>query len=232
MIKVRAAAERGKTQTNWLDGNHTFSFNRYYDPHWTGFRDLLVINEDYIAPGMGFGTHSHENMEIITLVIEGALQHRDSTGGSGVIRPGEVQKMSAGTGVSHSEMNASKTEPAHLLQIWLQPEREGIEPGYEQKEFPEALKQGKLRLIASPGGASGSVAVQQDAKLYDAALASGDKVSYPLGEDRYAWLQVIKGAISVGGTLLQAGDGAAISEENSLEIRASEAAEILLFDLA
>lgn len=232
MIKVRAAAERGKTQTNWLDGNHTFSFNRYYDPRWTGFRDLLVINEDRIAPGMGFGTHSHENMEIITLVIEGALQHRDSTGGSGVIRPGEVQKMSAGTGVSHSEMNASETEPAHLLQIWIQPEREGIAPGYEQKEFSEASKQGKLRLVASPGGVDGSVTVQQDAKLYDAALASGDKVSYPLGEDRYAWLQVIKGAISVGGTLLQAGDGAAISEENSLDIRASEAAEILLFDLA
>ncbi len=232
MIKVRAAAERGKTQTNWLDGNHTFSFNRYYDPRWTGFRDLLVINEDRIAPGMGFGTHSHENMEIITLVIEGALQHRDSTGGSGVIRPGEVQKMSAGTGVSHSEMNASKTEPAHLLQIWIQPAREGINPGYEQKEFSEASKQGKLRLIASPGGIDGSVTVQQDAKLYDAALAPGDEVSYPLGEDRYAWLQVIKGAISVGGTLLQAGDGAAISEENPLDIRASEAAEILLFDLA
>lgn len=232
MIKVRAAAERGKTQTNWLDGNHTFSFNRYYDPRWTGFRDLLVINEDRIAPGMGFGTHSHENMEIITLVIEGALQHRDSTGGSGVIRPGEVQKMSAGTGVSHSEMNASETEPAHLLQIWIQPKREGINPGYEQKEFSEASKQGKLRLVASPGGVDGSVTIQQDAKLYDAALAPGDEVSYPLGEDRYAWLQVIKGASSVGGTLLQAGDGAAISEENSLDIRASEAAEILLFDLA
>ncbi len=232
MIKVRAAAERGKTQTNWLDGNHTFSFNRYYDPRWTGFRDLLVINEDRIAPGMGFGTHSHENMEIITLVIEGALQHRDSTGGSGVIRPGEVQKMSAGTGVSHSEMNASKTEPAHLLQIWIQPAREGINPGYEQKEFSEASKQGKLRLIASPGGIDGSVTVQQDAKLYDAALAPGDEVSYPLGKGRYAWLQVVIGAISVGGTLLQAGDGAAISEENSLDIRASEAAEILLFDLA
>ncbi len=232
MIKVRAAAERGKTQTNWLDGNHTFSFNRYYDPRWSGFRDLLVINEDRIAPGMGFGTHSHENMEIITLVIEGALQHRDSTGGSGVIRPGEVQKMSAGTGVSHSEMNASKTEPAHLLQIWIQPEREGIEPGYEQKEFPEAGKHGKLRLLASPGGSSGSVTVQQDTKLYDVALASGDEVSYQLGEDRYAWLQVIKGAVSVGDTPLRAGDGAAISAENSLEIRASEAAEILLFDLA
>lgn len=232
MIKVRAAAERGKTQTNWLDGNHTFSFNRYYDPRWSGFRDLLVINEDRIAPGMGFGTHSHENMEIITLVIEGALQHRDSTGGSGVIRPGEVQKMSAGTGVSHSEMNASKTEPAHLLQIWIQPEWEGIEPGYEQKEFPEADKHGKLRLLASPGGDSGSVTVQQDTKLYDVALASGDEVSYQLGEDRYAWLQVIKGAVSVGDTPLRAGDGAAISAENSLEIRASEAAEILLFDLA
>lgn len=232
MIKVRAAAERGKTQTNWLDGNHTFSFNRYYDPRWSGFRDLLVINEDYIAPGMGFGTHSHDNMEIITLVIEGALQHRDSTGGSGVIRPGEVQKMSAGTGVSHSEMNASKTEPAHLLQIWIQPEREGIEPGYEQKEFPEADKHGKLRLIASPGGIDGSVTVQQDAKLYDAALAPGDEVSYALGEDRYAWLQIINGAVSVNNAHLQTGDGAAISAENSLDIRASEAAEILLFDLA
>ncbi len=233
MIKVRAAAERGKTQTNWLDGNHTFSFNRYYDPRWAGFRGLLVINEDYIAPGMGFGTHSHDNMEIITFVVEGALEHRDSTGASGVIRPGEVQKMSAGTGVSHSEVNASKTEPVHLLQIWVQPERKGIKPSYEQKTFPEALKRGKLRLIASPDGSGDSVTVQQDAKLYDATLAKGDEVSYSLGADRHAWLQVIKGAISVNGeSQLHAGDGAAISEENSLEILANEAAEILLFDLA
>jgi redox-sensitive bicupin YhaK (pirin superfamily) len=232
MIKVRKASERGKTSTNWLDGNHTFSFNRYYDPQWTNFRDLLVINEDYIAPAGGFGTHSHDNMEIITYVLEGALQHRDSTGASGVIHSNEVQKMSAGTGVSHSEINASQTERVHLLQIWIQPERKGIKPYYEQREFPAEEKNNRLRLIASQGGQDGSVKIYQDVRLYDALLANGQEISYQIGQNRYAWLQILKGAVSINDKPLQAGDGAAISEENSLLIRASADAEILLFDLA
>ncbi|MGI9106346.1 MAG: pirin family protein [Pyrinomonadaceae bacterium] len=233
MIKVRLAGERGKTQTHWLDGSHTFSFNRYYDPRWTGFRDLLVINEDYIAPAKGFGTHSHSDMEIITYVIEGALEHRDSTGASGVVRPGEVQKMSAGTGVSHSEVNASATERTHLLQIWIKPERAGIKPYYEQRTFPDAEKRGRLRLVAAPGGGGDdSLTVQQDVKLYDASLSAGEQVSYQLGDKRHAWVQVIKGAVVINGTPLRAGDGAAISEEFSLNLEAREAAEFMLFNLA
>ncbi|MCA1592350.1 MAG: pirin family protein [Acidobacteria bacterium] len=232
MIEIRPAGERGKTQTSWLDGNHTFSFNRYYDQRWTGFRDLVVINEDYIAPGQGFGTHSHNDMEIITYVIEGALEHRDSTGGSGVIRPGEVQKMSAGTGVSHSEVNASETERTHLLQIWIQPEQKSIKPYYEQKMFPEAERRGKLRLIASSDASEDSLTVHQNVKLFDALLSTGEEVSYQPGKDRHAWIQVIKGAVTVNDTALQAGDGAAISDESSLNIQASEAAEFMLFDLS
>lgn len=232
MIKVRRAGERGKTRTSWLDANHTFSFNRYYDPQWSGFRDLLVINEDYIAAAAGFGTHSHSDMEIITYVIEGALEHRDSTGASGVIRPGEVQKMSAGTGISHSEFNPSKSEPTHSLQIWIQPEREGLKPYYEQRMFPDEERRGRLRLVASRDGRDDSVTVHQDVKLYDALLTVGDEVSHQLGGDRHAWLQVIKGAVTINGTPLQAGDGAAISEETTLTLKASEDAGILLFDLA
>lgn len=232
MIKVRPAAERGKTQTSWLDANHTFSFNRYYDPRWTGFRDLLVINDDYIAPASGFGTHSHDNMEIITYVVEGALEHRDSTGASGVIRPGEVQKMSAGTGISHSEFNPSKTEQTHSLQIWILPEREGLKPYYDQRIFPDEERQGRLRLVASHDGSGDSLTVHQNVKLYDALLAPGEEVSHQLPVDRHAWIQVIRGAVNVNSTPLGAGDGAAISEETALKIQASETAEILLFDLA
>jgi quercetin 2,3-dioxygenase len=232
MIKVRPAGERGKTKTPWLDSNHTFSFNRYYDPRYTGFRQLLVINEDYVAPGQGFGTHSHNDMEILSYVIEGALEHRDSSGGSGVIRPDELQRMSAGTGVSHSEFNSSKTEPVHFLQIWIVPEQEGLKPEYEQRAFPEGERRGRLRLIASREGSDGSVTIHQDTKLYDALLVAGDEVSYQLGGDRHAWVQVIKGVVTVNGTPLRAGDGAAISDEMSLNIKASEDAEILLFDLA
>lgn len=232
MIKVRPAGERGKTQTPWLDSNHTFSFNRYYDPRYTGFRDLLVINEDYVAPGKGFGTHSHNDMEILSYVVEGALEHRDSAGGSGVIRPNELQRMSAGTGVSHSEFNSSKTEPVHFLQIWIVPEREGLKPEYEQRAFPESEKRGRLRLIASREGSDGSVRIHQNVKLYDALLVSGDGLSYQLAGDRHAWVQVIKGAVAVNDTTLRAGDGAAISEEKSLGIKASDDAEVLIFDLA
>lgn len=232
MIKVRPSGERGKTQTGWLDSNHTFSFNRYYDPRYMGFRGLRVINEDFVAPAQGFGTHSHNDMEILSYVVEGALEHRDSSGGSGVIRPGELQRMSAGTGVSHSEFNGSETEPVHFLQIWIVPERDGLKPGYEQRAFSEGERRGRLRLIASRGGDDGSVTIHQNVKVYDALLASGDNISYQLDGDRHAWIQVVKGAVSVNGTPLRAGDGAAISEETALNIRASEDAEILLFDLA
>ncbi|HKQ05950.1 MAG TPA: pirin family protein [Blastocatellia bacterium] len=232
MIKVRPSGERGKTQTGWLDSHHTFSFNRYYDPRYMGFRGLRVINEDFVAPAQGFGTHSHNDMEILSYVVEGALEHRDSSGGSGVIRPGELQRMSAGTGVSHSEFNGSETEPVHFLQIWVVPEREGLKPGYEQRAFSEGERRGRLRLIASRGGDDGSVTIHQNVKVYDALLASGDDISYQLDGDRHAWIQVVKGAVSVNRTTLRAGDGAAISEETALNIRASEDAEILLFDLA
>ena len=231
MINVRPSHERGKTRTSWLDSNHTFSFNRYYDPRYTGFSDLLVINEDYVAPGMGFGTHSHQDMEIISYVVAGQLAHKDSTGTNSVIVPGEVQRMSAGTGVSHSEFNPSQTEPTHFLQIWIQPEQVGLKPSYEQRMFPEEERRGKLRLVASRNGSQGSVTIHQDAKLYAALLAPGDDVNHRLELNRHAWVQVIKGAISVNGAPLQAGDGAAISEENALSIQASEEAEILLFDL-
>lgn len=233
MIRIRPAGERGKTRTHWLDGNHTFSFNRYYDPSWTGFRSLLVINEDYVAPSSGFPPHSHADMEIITYIIEGRLEHRDSSGGSGIIRPGEVQKMSAGAGVTHSEMNPSATEPVHLLQIWIEPSREGIKPYYEQKAFSEEERRGRFRLFASPDGDEGSVTVHQDVKLYDALLGAGDELSYQLGGDRHAWLQVVKGALSLNGSpALHAGDGAALSEEPSVNVRANEETEVLLFDLA
>src|ERR671938_341122 len=195
MIKGRPAGERGKTRTGWLDSSHTFSFNRYYDPRWSGFRDLLVINEDFVAPGEGFGTHSHSDMEILSYVVAGALEHRDSAGGSGVLRPGELQRMSAGTGVSHSEFNGSRTEPVHFLQIWILPEREGLKPGYEQRAFPERERRGRLRLIASREGGDGSLTIHQDVKVYDALLAGGEEVSYQLGGDGHAWVQVIRGAV-------------------------------------
>jgi redox-sensitive bicupin YhaK (pirin superfamily) len=232
MIKVRPAGERGKTQTPWLDGNHTFSFNRYYDPRWTGFRDLVVINEDFVAPASGFPPHSHADMEIITYVIEGALAHRDSSGGDGVIRPGEVQKMSAGTGVTHSEMNPSPDEPVHLLQIWIRPAREGIRPYYEQKAFPEGERRGRLRLVAAPEGAEGAVTLYQNVTLYNALLGAGDEVTHALAPGRHAWLQVVKGAVTLNGKRLAAGDGAAVSDEESLTVKGAEEAEILLFDLS
>ncbi|HXI91069.1 MAG TPA: pirin family protein [Blastocatellia bacterium] len=232
MIKVRRAAERGKTRTEWLDSNHTFSFNRYYDPRYDGFRDLRVINEDFVAPAKGFGTHSHEDMEIISYVVAGQLAHKDSTGTSEVIRPGEVQRMTAGTGVSHSEFNPSQTEPTRFLQIWILPERDGLEPGYEQRAFPDGERRGKLRLVASRNGGDGSVTVHQDVKVYDALLAGGDEVSYQLDEDRHAWVQVVNGAVAINEMPLGSSDGAAISDERSLSIKAQEDSEILLFDLA
>jgi len=231
MVKIRPAAERGKTRTDWLDSNHTFSFNRYYDPRYTGFRDLLVINEDFVEPGQRFGRHSHQDMEILSYVIEGGLKHQDSAGGSGVIRPNELQRMSAGTGVSHSEFNASATEPVHFLQIWIVPERDGLKPGYEQRSFPANERRDRLRLIASRDGSDGSVRIHQDVKVYDGLLGAGDKLAYRLSDGRHAWVQVIKGAISLNGKTLHGSDGAAVSTEESLDIAAAEDAEILLFDL-
>jgi len=232
MITVRRAHERGNTQTPWLDSQHTFSFNRYDDQRYTGFRDLFVINEDEVAPGRGFGTNGHRDMEIVSYVVEGELAHQDSTLVSSVIRPGDVQRMSAGTGVRHSEFNPSNTEPTHFLQIWIQPERDGLPPSYEQRPFPAADRCGMLRLVASRDGRDGSVTVHQDVRLYVGTLAAGEEFTHRLGDDWHAWVQVIRGAVQLNGTLLRAGDGAAISKETVLQIHASEAAELLLFDLA
>ena len=231
MITLRPAGERGITRTDWLESRHTFSFNRYYDPRHAGFRELLVINEDLVAPGQGFGTHSHSDMEILSYVIEGALEHRDSAGGSGVLRPNELQRMSAGTGVSHSEFNASETEPVHFLQIWILPEREGLRPEHRQKSFADEERRGRLRLLASRGGDEGSLVIHQDVRLYDAHLSTGQEVSYTLGEGRHAWLQVVSGSVSINGTALGAGDGAAVSEETILRVGAESESEFLLFDL-
>jgi quercetin 2,3-dioxygenase len=232
MITIRRAHERGNTQTAWLDSRHTFSFNQYYDPRYTGFRDLVVINEDAVAPGKGFGTHGHRDMEIISYVVDGQLAHRDSTGISSVIRPGDVQRMSAGTGVRHSEFNPSDTEPTHFLQIWIQPERDGLPPSYEQRTFPAADRRGTLRLVASRDGQNGSVTVHQDVRLYVGTLAVGEELVHHLEDDRHAWVQVIRGAVRLNGTSLTASDGAAVSQETRLQIHVTDAAELLLFDLA
>ncbi len=227
MITVRKAADRGHFDHGWLDTSHTFSFADYHDPKFMGFRSLRVINEDRVQAGEGFGTHGHRDMEIITYVLEGALAHRDSTGGGGVLRPGEVQRMSAGTGVRHSEMNGSDDEPVHFLQIWLLPERPGITPGYEQKAFPD--RDGGLRLVASHDGRDGSLTIHQDVDLYASQLGSGT-LTYELRPGRHGWLQVARGSVTLNGVALTAGDGAAIEGESSLTI-AGSGAEFLLFDL-
>jgi redox-sensitive bicupin YhaK (pirin superfamily) len=232
MITRRPAEERGQTRTDWLDSRHTFSFNRYYDPRYTGFRDLLVINDDFVAPAKGFGAHSHSDMEILTYIVEGAVQHRDSIGTTSVIRAGELQRMSAGTGVTHSEFNPSPDEPTRFLQIWIRPEREGAAPGYEQREFPSEERQGRLRLVASRAGRDGSVTVHQDADVYSGILAAEDDVDFEMRAGRSAWVQVVKGSLQLNGVELKAGDGAAVSDEKRLSFHADEPSEILLFDLA
>lgn len=232
MIIKRPAAERGQTRTGWLDSHHTFSFNRYYDPRWSGFRDLLVINEDFVGPSGGFGAHSHSDMEILTYIVSGSLQHKDSMGNTSVIRAGEVQRMSAGTGVTHSEFNPSSEEPVHLLQIWITPERRGAAPGYEQREFSEEERSGRLRLIASHAGRDGSVKVHQDAEVYSGILGAGEEADFTIREGRSAWVQVVKGSVKLNGVELGAGDGAAVSAEEKLSLRADEPSEVLLFDLA
>lgn len=232
MITVRKAADRGGGDHGWLDTRHTFSFADYHDPAQMGFRGLRVINEDRVKPGRGFPTHGHRDMEILSYVLAGALEHEDSMGTGSVIRPGDVQRMSAGTGVMHSEFNPSRTEPVHFLQIWILPGTRGLEPSYEQKHFPEAEKRGRLRLIASRDGRDGSVTIHHDASVYAAVLAPGERVTLALADGRHAWVQVARGAVTLNGEMLGAGDGAALSREPALTLVAAEPAEALVFDLA
>jgi redox-sensitive bicupin YhaK (pirin superfamily) len=232
MITVRPAKERGHFDHGWLDTYHSFSFSEYLDPAHMGFRSLRVINEDRVDPKAGFPPHSHRDMEIITYVLAGALTHKDSMGNGSVIRPGDVQRMSAGTGVTHSEANGSETEPVHLLQIWILPEKRGITPSYEEKKFSPEEKRGRLRLVASRDGADGSVTIHQDARVYASLLDPGQTVRHILDQGRGAWLHLVEGAATVNGTALATGDGAAIQNEGTLEIHAGEPTELLLFDLA
>lgn len=231
MITIRKSDERGHFDHGWLNTYHTFSFGHYYDPEQMSFGSLRVINEDWVQPRHGFPTHPHQDMEIITYVLEGALEHRDSLGTGSVIRPGEVQRMSAGTGITHSEKNGSSDELVHLMQIWILPERLGLEPGYEQKMFPPEERQGQLRLIASRDGRDGAVTVHQDVELYVATLAAGEQVVHEIRPGRRAWVQVARGAATLNGTPLETGDGAAVQNEERLEIGADGTAEVLVFDL-
>lgn len=233
MITIRAASERGKAQRDWLDSRHSFSFGSYHDPEHRGFLSLRVINEDKIAPGGGFPTHAHQDMEIVTYVLEGALEHKDSLGNGSTIRPGDLQRMSAGTGIRHSEYNASSQMPVHLLQIWLLPESHGIEPSYEQKHFAPETMQGQLKLIGSRDGRDRSITIHQDVSLYGAKLREGEAVEHALAPQRSAWIQVARGSIGLNGKTLQAGDGAAIAPASHLAIVGQSAdTELLLFDLA
>jgi redox-sensitive bicupin YhaK (pirin superfamily) len=232
MITLRRADERGHFDHGWLDTYHTFSFSDYHDPRHMGFRHLRVINDDRVRGGHGFPPHPHRDMEIVTYVLEGALEHRDSMGNGSVIRPGDVQLMSAGTGVTHSEFNHSKTDPVHLLQIWILPRERGLPPGYEQKTFTDPELRDALRVIASPTGRDGSVTIHQDVELSAGRLGPGAEVRHRLAPGRFAWLHVARGAGRVNGTPVRAGDGAAVSDEREVTIAATEPAEVLLFDLA
>jgi quercetin 2,3-dioxygenase len=229
MIQIRRSDERGHAKLDWLDSRFTFSFADYFDPEHVQFRSLRVINEDHVAPGQGFGMHPHRDMEIITYILDGAIEHRDNMGNRGVIRPGEVQKMSAGTGVMHSEFNPSKTQAAHLLQIWLMPDHKGIKPSYEQHTFAPGEIAGQFQPIA---GKDGAVSIHQDAELFAAKLEPGQKAEHNLAAGRHAWIQVARGAGKLNGKDLKAGDGAAISDEKSVAFESTEASEVLLFDLA
>lgn len=232
MITIRNRDERGAVNMGWLNSKHSFSFGHYYDPAHMGFRALRVINDDRVIPGAGFPTHGHADMEIVSYVLDGALEHKDTLGTSSVIRPGEVQRMSAGSGIRHSEYNASKKDPAHFLQIWILPDEEGMVPGYEQKAFEREEKQGRLRLVGSRDGRDGSVTIHQDVDLYATLLDEGDSVTHELRPGRHAWVQVARGQIRLNGTVLKEGDGAAISKEESLTLDGVVSAEVLLFDLA
>lgn len=232
MMTLRKAHERGHANFGWLDSFHTFSFGNYYDPKQMGFKTLRVINEDKVRGGEGFPTHPHKDMEIISYVVSGALEHRDSTGGGGVIRPGDVQLMSAGAGVTHSEYNHSEGETVHFLQIWIMPNAKGVQPGYQQQHFPMEQRRGRLRLLVSQDGREGSLRAHTDALLWGSVLGADEQVSYPLAKGRSAWVQVVKGAVSVNGTRLDTSDGAAIQDETAIVIEATGDAEFLLFDLA
>ena len=232
MMHLRRALDRGHADHGWLNTYHTFSFADYNDSAQMGFRSLRVINEDRVQAGMGFGTHGHRDMEIVTYVLEGELAHKDSMGNGEVLRPGEFQRMSAGTGVRHSEFNPSATEPVHLYQIWLLPRSAGIQPSYEQKFFAEEEKRGCLRLVASPDGAAGSLTIHQDAKVFLSLLNAGASESHGLGTGRHAWLQVLRGRVVVNGTGMEPGDGLAVSEERSMTVVGDAPAEVMLFDLA
>jgi quercetin 2,3-dioxygenase len=232
MILLRHSADRGHANHGWLDSHHTFSFGGYHDPEWMGFGPLRVINEDRVAAGGGFAPHSHANMEIISYVIEGALQHRDSIGSGSVIRPGDVQCMSAGSGIEHSEFNASKDEPVHFLQVWIQPNRLNAKPRYGQVHYPVASRRGVLRLVASPDGADGSLPIRQDARVYASLLAPGETVQLKINAERRAWVQVVSGALRLDDeTRLEAGDAAGISAQAGLLLRAESESEALVFDL-
>jgi redox-sensitive bicupin YhaK (pirin superfamily) len=232
MFTIRRAADRGGANHGWLDTKHTFSFAHYYDEAHMGFRALRVINEDRVIPGAGFGTHGHRDMEILSYVLEGALQHKDSMGTGAVIKPGDVQRMSAGTGVLHSEFNASKHEPVHFLQIWLIPDEQGVTPGYAQTTFSEAEKRGRLRLVASPDGADGSLSMHADAKVYAGLFAKGERAELGLSAGRHAWVHVARGEVLVNGQRLTAGDGAALSAEPKVLLEGVSEGEVLVFDLA
>lgn len=230
-IQVRRAAERGHANHGWLDTWHTFSFDTYYDPAHMGFRALRVINEDRVEPGTGFRMHGHRDMEIITYILEGALEHRDSLGTGSVLRPGEFQRMSAGTGIRHSEFNPSATDPVHLYQIWLLPDRQGLPPSCEQKTFPELERRGRLRLVASPMAQDDSLLIHQDAHVYLSTLAANQEVTHQLQPGRHAWLQVLRGGVELNGLVLATSDGAAVTDETRLSIRANKPSEVMLFDL-
>ena len=230
MMTIRKANERGHAEHGWLDTYHTFSFADYYDPQWMGFRSLRVINDDLVQPGMGFGTHPHRDMEILTYMLSGALEHKDSMGNGRVIRAGEVQYMAAGTGVRHSEFNPSKKEAAHLLQIWIQPDQTGVKPRYAEKSLADAPA-GELRLITSKTGRDGSIAIHQDAELWLGRLRAGDKVAHTLAKGRHAWVHVAEGEVTLNGEKLSGGDAAALTEEAAVGLTTSQAAQVLLFDL-
>jgi len=232
MMTLRPADARGHADHGWLDSHHTFSFADYHDPKHMGFRALRVINDDRVAAGKGFGAHPHRDMEIVSYVLEGALEHRDSLGTGSVIRPGDVQRMSAGTGVTHSEFNASKTDAVHFLQIWIVPERRGAAPGYEQRNFTVDEKRGRLRLVASPDGREASVTVHQDVALYAGVFGPGERAEHTLAPGRHAWVHVATGSATVNGRTLSAGDAAALSDEPRVVIEGGDGAEVLVFDLA
>jgi redox-sensitive bicupin YhaK (pirin superfamily) len=232
MIVIHDRMARGHTRTGWLDSRHTFSFGQYHDPKYMGFRALRVINEDRVIPGAGFAEHGHRDMEIITYVLAGELAHKDSLGNGSIIRPGELQRMSAGTGIRHSEVNHSTSDPVHLLQIWILPARDGLAPGYEQKTLDPAARRGRFQRVGGPEDGGGAITIHQDVGLHLAGLAAGDAVSHALAPGRHAWLQVLGGVVTMDGDALKEGDGASLSDEREVAIRASTDAEVMLFDLA